>query len=301
MYIYFTKNSKNEYYISNPFNIFYSKKDAIIFANKNIILLNNSYVVQLNLYTNIFNDIIFLKYYKQIYIEEHIKYPIIYPIKYIYEYFHIKKKDNFEYKINKTLELFLNSLEDCPNYCESNCIVNINKNNYINNENNIENNENNLENNENNLENNTVENNNIEYIYICIHKTRENILYIYTITNNFIDALFLIIRVIIKQHEFYILDNKIIFLSTFWILKINIDKNNEYYPLDIIYKENWYDIIMNINLLLQKNNFVKEDIEYLLKETTKFNISYKNSIPPILYEELLISCKKANNIIKKYS
>lgn len=283
MFIWILKKPNNKY-IYNEKAIFQNKEDAILdiqlYINDHGIICNcttSFTIIELQDNDNLFNDNLFLLYYKYFYFKAHILEPVLFPIKYIEDdknakCFKCEKKPHVE-KQSKLMQRFLNDIT-CPlNYSIYNCIIKKIEFDIIQ----INCNDDKI------CELESLED------FICYYKNRQNQIILLNIYSKYTEALSFILKTIVKQHDFYILNSQLHFLKKYYIQNISIkyEFNN--------FNQNWYNIIKELNILLNITPYNIEKIKKLYN--TYINYSNKLEIPSLLSNELELLCKKCKILI----
>lgn len=276
MYLFFLINKEtNVIILSHPY-LFSNKPDVYKYSEellKDYPLTKYTY----NLYNltssfNLFDDDTFLENYKLIYKNEHCKEPQLYPLIYVngccFEHSNILPSSNIknlsfysEFNIRRFLKDRSLSDIDMRRYHYSNCSIH-----------------------HSDILVPLKSDKSLLHLFVCVkslnHKQK-----ILSICDDLTEAKNKLITSIIKNHDFYIENEKLTIIFPYYVYKI--DKINEEYSKFNIHSKNWYDFINKLSLILTQNNKNIEDDLIIQDFIEKYKTYTEDDIlPPIFKHEL---------------
>ena len=236
-------------------------------------------IFELNTSNDLFTDALFLTFYKSIYMQLHAKHPIVYPVKYIRDHFSCCALPRKEKWIVKK---FLHNIKNDHTYANHNCVVYLNKNRIDYNLSNI-----------NEIASSPPQS---DMLFICLHFRKQKLIP-WSVYTTFKEALENTITIIIKSHDFYILNNELNFKNFYYIYGFNI-KDNQLCKSCIL-DEDWCNILTNLKQLAATKKFEANDINYFKCCKNKIELCGKHLCT--IYNELRDICVQIDDDIAKRS
>lgn len=195
---------------------YYSLKFNTVFIDRFTLLKElykepaDYYIFDLNTSRDLFTDVLFITFYKFLYLQLHTKHPMVYPVKFI---------NNTCYccRLNKKktwlLKKFLgHQMEQEDYYKDHNCII------YLDHKNRIDY----IKSNINEMKKNGNEED--KYLFVCLSFRKQKLIP-WGVYTSFKDALEHTITMIIKFHDFCIINNEPCFRNFYYIYRFKSDSN----------------------------------------------------------------------------
>lgn len=285
MYVFFVREkTTNTFVIPNEL-LFLNRYDVHKIVNKIVDKFPAErftyHLFSLSKKKNLFNEDVFLKKYKPLYLEEHNKNPQLYPLTLVktcifqrVQTFPMQANDIPKYAKINIRRFLLDSADllpvDTRLYKSSNCIIYESQLHLYCKELIVS------------YYNKKLSE---EDMFLCVKHTvtkGEEVIYV---CNDLMQAVDVIITSIIKNHEFYIEDEFVNITYPYYLYRVNI-KDDEYMNT-CLFSHDWYNVIMSLSSSLDKTSVSLEEDTQIKVFLNNYQLcQHKHDLPPILLEEL---------------